>query len=48
MSISLKKGCKYALLTPTSMGLRVTPEAGQPIHSSDVLHLQATDRKSVV
>ena len=48
MNITLKEGCKYALLTPTSMGLRVTPENGQPIHSSDVLHLQATSAETNV
>ena len=31
MDITLKQGCKYALLVPTSMGLRVTPESGQPV-----------------
>ena len=31
MEIDLRQGCKYALLVPTSMGLRVTPENGQPV-----------------
>lgn len=48
MDISLKQGCKYALLVPTSMGLRVTPENGQPVHGSDVLHLQATSAETNV
>jgi 2-dehydro-3-deoxygluconokinase len=32
--ISLKKDCSYALLTPTSMGVRLTPADGQPVHCS--------------
>ena len=39
---------RYALLVPTSMGLRVTPENGQPVQSSDVLHLQATSAETNV
>lgn len=48
MEISLKQGCKYALLVPTSMGLRVTPESGQPVQCSDVLHLYATSAETNV
>ena len=46
--MTLKQGCKYALLVPTSMGLRITPENGQPVQSSDVLHLQATSAETNV
>ncbi len=48
MDITLKQGCKYALLVPTSMGLRITPENGQPVQCSDVLHLQATSAETNV
>ena len=48
MDISLKQGCRYALLVPTSMGLRITPENGQPVHSSDIFHLQATSAETNV
>ena len=48
MDMTLKQGCKYALLVPTSMGLRITPENGQPVQSSDVLHLQATSAETNV
>ena len=48
MKLSLKEGCKYALLVPTSMGLRITPENGQPVQSSDVFHLQATSAETNV
>ena len=48
MQIALRQGCKYALLVPTSMGLRVTPENGQPVQCSDVLHLYATSAETNV
>ena len=48
MEITLRQGCKYALLVPTSMGLRVTPENGQPVQASDVFHLQATSAETNV
>lgn len=48
MEIDLRQGCKYALLVPTSMGLRVTPENGQPVQCSDVLHLYATSAETNV
>ena len=48
MDISLKQNCKYALLVPTSMGLRITPENGQPVHASDIFHLQATSAETNV
>jgi 2-dehydro-3-deoxygluconokinase len=48
MNISLKENCSWSLLVPTSMGLRVTPENGQPVQCSDVLHLQATSAETNV
>jgi len=48
MELKLKQGCRYALLVPTSMGLRVTPENGQPVQCSDVLHLYATSAETNV
>ena len=48
MEMSLRQGCKYALLVPTSMGLRITPENGQPVQASDVFHLQATSAETNV
>jgi len=46
--IELKKDAKYALVIPTSMGLRLTPENGQPFHCSDTLKMQATSAESNV
>ena len=48
MSVSLKDNCRDSLLVPTSMGLRVTPEDGQPVSSADVLRLQATSAETNV
>ncbi|MBQ6287058.1 MAG: sugar kinase [Bacteroidales bacterium] len=48
MGMTLKDNCKYAMLVPTSMGLRVTPDNGQPVHSSDVFRLQATSAETNV
>ncbi len=48
MSIELRKKHTYSLLVPTSMGVRLTPEAGQPVHSSDRLHMHATSAETNV
>ena len=48
MNIKLKENCKYALVVPTSMGLRITPQNGQPVHSSDLFTLQATSAETNV
>jgi 2-dehydro-3-deoxygluconokinase len=48
MELSLRQGCRYALLVPTSMGLRLIPENGQPVQCSDVLHLYATSAETNV
>jgi len=48
MSIQLKSNCKYALLVPTSIGIRITPVNGQPVHSSDVFMMQVTSAETNV
>lgn len=48
MELSLKKNCKYALLVPTSMGLRMTPQNGQPVHSSDTFTVTASSAETNV
>ena len=48
MSIELKKECKYSLIVPTSMGVRITPVNGQPVHSSDTFTLYATSAETNV
>ena len=44
----LKKNCKYALVVPTSMGVRITPENGQPVAASDMFRMQATSAETNV
>lgn len=48
MSINLKTDCKYSLVVPTSMGIRITPENGQPVHCSDTFKMQATSAETNV
>ena len=48
MSIALKNDFKYSLLVPTSMGVRITPVNGQPVHSSDTFKMQATSAETNV
>ncbi len=48
MSIELKKEYSYSLLVPTSMGVRITPINGQPVHSSDTFKMQATSAETNV
>ena len=48
MSIQLRKDCAYALLVPTSMGVRLTPANGQPMHCSDTFTMQATSAETNV
>lgn len=48
MSRELKQNCKYSLVVPTSMGVRITPENGQPTHASDRFIMQATSAETNV
>jgi 2-dehydro-3-deoxygluconokinase len=48
VTIELKQNCRYALLVPTSMGVRLTPDDGQPFHCSRRFTQQATSAESNV
>lgn len=48
MKIELRADCKYALVIPTSMGVRLTPLNGQPVHASSEYTLQVTSAESNV
>lgn len=48
MSITLRTDSRYALLIPTSMGVRLTPRHGQPFHTSSEFTLQVTSAESNV
>lgn len=48
MSFTLKNDFKYSLIVPTSIGVRITPVNGQPVHSSDTFIMQATSAETNV
>jgi 2-dehydro-3-deoxygluconokinase len=48
MKIDLKKEAAWSLVIPTSMGVRITPANGQPVHSSDTFFMQATSAETNV
>ncbi len=43
-----KTNFTYSLVVPTSMGVRITPVNGQPVHSSDTFKMQATSAETNV
>jgi len=46
--INLRPNSKYALVVPTSMGIRITPVNGQPVHSSSLFEMQVTSAETNV
>lgn len=48
MAIELKKDYKYSLIVPTSMGTRITPSSGQPVHASEMFMMQVTSAETNV
>ncbi len=48
MKIDLRKDAAYQLIVPTSMGVRITPLNGQPVHCSDTFFMQATSAETNV
>ena len=46
--MKLRKDAKYALVVPTSMGIRLTPFSGAPVHTSDIFQVQVTSAESNV
>ena len=48
MSLTLRPNSRYALLTPTSMGVRLTPMFRQGMHVNEPLMLQVTSAESNV
>jgi 2-dehydro-3-deoxygluconokinase len=48
MKLELKQNCKYALVVPTSMGVRITPPSGQPVHSGGSFMMQVTSAETNV
>jgi 2-dehydro-3-deoxygluconokinase len=48
MRIELKKDVKWSLVVPSSMGVRITPVDGQPVHSSNIFQMQVTSAETNV
>ena len=48
MGIELKKNCKISLVVPTSMGVRITPLNGAPVHAGGLFDLQITSAETNV
>lgn len=48
MTLTLRPSSKYALLVPTSMGVRLTPEHGQPMHCAETLRIHVTSAETNV
>ena len=46
--ITLRNESAYALVVPTSMGVRITPASGQPVHCSDTFTMQVTSAETNV
>ncbi len=46
--MKLRQNCKYAILVPTSMGVRITPCNGQPVHTSSLFNMQVTSAETNV
>lgn len=48
MKIELRKDFAYSLVVPTSMGVRITPANGQPVHTSDTFTMHSTSAETNV
>ena len=46
--MKLKQDCKYALVVPSSMGVRITPIDRQPVHTGSLFKMQATSAETNV
>ena len=46
--LTMKKNCAWSLVVPTSMGVRITPQSGQPVQTSDLFMMQATSAETNV
>lgn len=46
--LELRKNCKYDLVCPTSMGVRITPLGRMPVHTGRLYELQATSAETNV
>ena len=45
-TMDLRENAAWALIVPTSMGVRLTPDRGQPVHSSHRLTMEVTSAET--
>jgi 2-dehydro-3-deoxygluconokinase len=48
MKPELRKDFMWSLVVPTSLGVRITPSNGQPVHYSDIFHMHVTSAETNV
>ncbi len=48
MKIALKKDFTWSMVVPSSMGVRITPVDGQPVHCSNMFQMQVTSAETNV
>jgi len=46
--MKLRENCKYSLVVPSSMGVRITPDTRQPVHTSNLFRMQVTSAETNV
>ncbi|HPG42685.1 MAG TPA: hypothetical protein PLJ98_02645, partial [Acholeplasmataceae bacterium] len=46
--MNFKQNARYALVVPSSMGVRITPQDRQPVHISHLFNMQATSAETNV
>lgn len=44
----IKSNCRWSIVVPTSMGVRISPAEGQPVAASDTFKMQATSAETNV
>ena len=48
MQLNFRSDYRYAIASPTSMGIRITPENRMAVHNSNCFYMQATSAESNV
>jgi 2-dehydro-3-deoxygluconokinase len=48
MKMNLRKNFTWSMVVPTSMGVRITPAKGQPVHCSDTFTMYTTSAETNV
>lgn len=48
MTMTIRENCFYAIASPTSMGVRITPENRMSVHNSNYFYMQATSAETNV